>query len=260
MNTNNKFAFLQSKKPIIISGPCSAESQDQLLSTAKKLKHLDVDVFRAGIWKPRTRPNGFEGFGITALEWLKNVKLETGFNVITEIANPYHLEKILEYEIDMVWIGARTTGSPFAVQEIADALKGIDIPVFVKNPLIPDLNLWIGAIERIHNSGANNVFAIHRGFYNNVSNEYRNLPEWNLPIELKKVFPMLSIICDPSHIAGKKEYVEDISKEAMNFNFDGLMIETHHNPKIALTDQYQQMKPEEFEILLENLKAEKLAI
>ena len=244
------------KRPLIISGPCSAESQEQLLNTAKKLKDINVNVFRAGIWKPRTRPNGFEGVGLPALEWLRNVKLTTGLKVITEVATPFHLKKVLEYDIDMIWIGARTTGNPFAVQEIADAIKGVDIPVFIKNPLIPDLNLWIGAIERFYNSGIKNIVAIHRGFYNNISQEYRNLPEWNIPVELKSLIPNIPIICDPSHIAGKKELVADIARKALDLNFDGLMIESHINPQQAFTDQYQQLEPNELEILLRSLETE----
>ena len=260
MNLNHNIlnSKISSNNPLIISGPCSAESQKQLLDIAFELKKLPINVFRAGIWKPRTRPNGFEGFGLPALEWLKNVKYETGFKVITEVANPYHLEKILEYEIDMIWIGARTTGNPFAVQEIADAIKGIDIPVFIKNPMIPDINLWIGAIERLYNSGLNNIYAIHRGFYNHSKEKYRNIPQWNLPLTLKDLVPSIPVICDPSHIAGKKEFVEEISLQALNLNFEGLMIETHTDPKNALTDQLQQLKPADLKIIIENFKKESI--
>ena len=245
-------------RPLIISGPCSAESQSQLLNTASQLKEINIDIFRAGIWKPRTRPNGFEGVGLPALEWLKNVKLETGLKVITEVANPFHLDKILENDIDMIWIGARTTGNPFAVQEIADAIKGVDIPVFIKNPLIPDLNLWVGAIERFYNSGIKDIVAIHRGFYNDISEDYRNLPEWKIPIKLKSLIPEMPLICDPSHIAGRKGLVTDISRLALDYDFDGLMIESHINPKSALTDQYQQLEPEELKILLNSLEKENI--
>ncbi len=245
------------ESPLIISGPCSAESEEQLLKTAQKLKQINVDIFRAGVWKPRTRPNGFEGIGVPALEWLKNVKIETGFKVITEIANPYHLEKVLENKIDFVWIGARTTGNPFAVQEIANAARGTNIPIFVKNPLIPEINLWIGAIERLKNAGLKNIFAIHRGFYSAISSMYRNIPHWNIPIELKSLMPEVPIICDPSHISGKKEFVRDISKKAFEYNLDGLMIETHIDPTKAKTDQYQQIKPSDLELILKDINKNK---
>lgn len=258
LKLKNLSSNIISNKPFIISGPCSAESQDQLLNTAIELKKINVDVFRAGVWKPRTRPNGFEGVGIPALEWLRNVKSETGLKVITEVANPFHLNKILENDIDMLWVGARTTGNPFAVQEIADAIKGIEIPVFIKNPLIPDVNLWVGAIERFYNSGIKNIVAIHRGFYNNISKDYRNLPDWNIPKKLKNIIPNLPLICDPSHIAGRKDLVGKISKLALDYDFDGLMIESHINPKSALTDQYQQLNTDELKALLKTLQSENI--
>ena len=222
---------LNTNSPLIIAGPCSAESQQQLLSTANSLKEIGIKIFRAGIWKPRTRPNSFEGVGEIGLEWLKNVRSETNMKIMTEVANPNHLDDILKNDIDMIWIGARTTGNPFAVQEIANALKGVDIPVFVKNPLNEDLNLWIGAIERFHNSDIKQILAIHRGFFAYGSQKYRNIPQWQIPVELKRIMPSIPLLCDPSHIAGHRSLVKEVSQTAFDLNFDGLMIESHINPK-----------------------------
>jgi len=240
------------KKPYLISGPCSAESEDQLLNTAKSLKGK-IDVFRAGVWKPRTKPNSFEGVGKESLFWLQKVKKETGLKVITEAATAKHVELCLNAGIDMLWIGARTTVNPFYVQEIAEALSGVDIPVFVKNPIHPDISLWIGALERLNNKGITKLSAIHRGFFTYESSAFRNEPKWEIPIELKRNLSDLPIICDPSHISGNKKLIQDISQTAMDLNMDGLMIETHLQPERALSDVHQQITPNDLEILLDNI-------
>ena len=244
---------LNTNSPLIIAGPCSAESQQQLLLTAHSLEKIGIKIFRAGIWKPRTRPNSFEGIGDIGLEWLKNVKSETNMKIMTEVANPNHLDKVLENDVDMIWIGARTSGNPFAVQEIANALKGVDIPVFVKNPLNEDLNLWIGAIERFHNSDIKQISAIHRGFFAYGSQKYRNIPQWQIPVELKRIMPSIPLICDPSHIAGHRSLVKEVSQTAFDLNFDGLMVESHFNPNNALSDKDQQLPASELKKLLSNL-------
>lgn len=231
-------------RPMVIAGPCSAESEEQVLAIARQLKASGkVDMFRAGIWKPRTRPNSFEGVGEIGLPWLQKVKEETGLPVSTEVANAAHVELALKHNIDVLWIGARTTVSPFAIQEIADALKGVDIPVMVKNPINADLALWMGAIERFTNVGLTKLAAIHRGFSTAEVSKYRNKPIWALPIELKRLLPDLPIICDPSHIAGKRDYVQEVCQKAMDINLDGLMIETHCNPDQAWSDASQQVTP-----------------
>lgn len=241
----------QNDKPYIISGPCSAESEAQMLTIARELANSGrVDVFRAGVWKPRTRPNAFEGFGDEALEWLKTVKAETGLKVATEVANAQHVEKALKAGVDVLWIGARTSVNPFSVQEIADALNGVKIPVMVKNPINPDLQLWIGALERIAKAGITEIAAIHRGFSWFEKTPFRNDPKWEYPIELKRQFPELEIICDPSHIAGTRELLQMVSQKALDLNFSGLMIESHHDPDNALSDARQQIKPR---VLLEML-------
>ena len=251
---NNISDYLScTNKPLVIAGPCSAESNMQMLSTAKELKKTNTHIFRAGIWKPRTRPNSFEGIGTPALEWMNNVQKETGLKVITEVANSFHVDQILKHNIDMIWIGARTVGNPFAIQEIVDSLKGVDIPIFIKNPLNADLNLWIGAIERFYNSGFKNIIAIHRGFFSFGEQKYRNVPQWQLPVELKRLIPELPIICDPSHIAGNKTLINEISQTALDLNFDGLMIETHIDPINALSDKDQQLSPAQLKELLANL-------
>ena len=240
------------KKPFVIAGPCSAESEDQLLQIATNIKS-SVDVFRAGVWKPRTMPNSFEGVGEVALGWMKKVKEETGLKIATEVATAKHVELCLESGIDILWIGARTTVNPFYVQEIAEALSGVDIPVFVKNPIHPDLSLWIGALERLSNKGITKLSAIHRGFFTYESSAYRNEPKWELPIDLKRSLPDLPIICDPSHIAGNTNLIEEITQIAMDLDMNGLMIETHHNPSEAWSDAKQQLTPNQLIYILDKL-------
>lgn len=239
--------------PIIISGPCSAETYEQVLGTASMLASYGVKIFRAGVWKPRTRPNSFEGKGIEALEWLKEVQRQTGLKVIVEVANQYHVEQALKAGIDMLWIGARTTVSPFAVQEIADSLSGVDIPVLIKNPIHPDLQLWSGALERLNRSGIKKLGAIHRGFYSHERSAYRNQPLWHLPIELKTIFPELLLINDPSHISGNTSLIQDVSQKALDLDMNGLMIESHIRPEVALSDKEQQITPSELNILMDSL-------
>jgi chorismate mutase len=241
-------------RPFLISGPCSAESEEQVIETAKALAATGkVSIFRAGIWKPRTRPNSFEGVGNAGLKWLRRVRQETGLLVGTEVANEKHVYEALKYGIDMLWIGARTSVNPITVQEIADALKGVDVMVFVKNPVNPDIELWIGALERIASAGIKRLGAIHRGFSTYEKTIYRNQPNWQLPIELRRRIPEIPILCDPSHIAGAREYLHEISQKAMDLNFDGLMIESHINPEKALSDASQQVNPEELKELLSRL-------
>jgi 3-deoxy-7-phosphoheptulonate synthase len=241
-------------KPFLISGPCSAESEEQMMETARQLAMLkEVCVFRAGIWKPRTRPNSFEGVGSAGLKWLRQVKQETGLLVGTEVANERHVYEALKYGIDMLWIGARTSVNPFTVQEISDALNGVDVMVLVKNPINPDLELWIGAIERIAKAGITRIGAIHRGFSAYEKTLYRNEPNWQLPIELRRRLPDIPIICDPSHIAGARPYLHEISQKAMDLNFDGLMIESHIDPARALSDSAQQLTPNDLKELLSRL-------
>jgi chorismate mutase len=241
------------KRPIIISGPCSAETEEQTLKTAHELAAQGIEIFRAGIWKPRTRPGSFEGVKNTGLSWLKRVKKETSMAVGTEVATALHVYQALKFGIDVIWIGARTTANPFAVQEIADALEGVDIPVLVKNPVNPDLNLWIGAIERIHRAGIKKVAAIHRGFSTYLKVKYRNEPQWQIPIELKRRIPEIQIITDPSHISGKRALLQEVSQQAMDLNFDGLMIESHFDPNKAWSDAEQQITPATLKQLLNNL-------
>lgn len=240
------------KKPYLIAGPCSAESENQLLTIAKAVEGT-ADIFRAGVWKPRTKPNSFEGIGKDALSWLKTIQQETSLKVVTEVATAKHVELCLESGVDMLWIGARTTVNPFYVQEIAEALRGVDIPVFVKNPIHPELGLWLGAFERLHKVGVKQLAAIHRGFYSYEKVAFRNDPKWEIPIKLREEIRDLPIICDPSHIAGKAALVEDIAQTAMDINLDGLMIETHHNPSVALSDSEQQVTPKELNSIMNNL-------
>ena len=241
------------KRPIFIAGPCSAETEEQTLATARALSAMGIKFFRAGIWKPRTRPGLFEGIGTKGLPWLKKVKAETGMFTGTEVATAVHVYEALKHGIDMLWIGARTTANPFAVQEIAEALQGVDIPVLIKNPINPDLNLWIGAIERINRAGIKKLAVIHRGFssYNKV--KYRNEPNWEIPIDLKRRFPEIQIIADPSHISGKRDLILEVSQQAMDLNFDGLMIETHINPDHAWSDANQQLTPEALQKVFDQL-------
>lgn len=240
-------------KPYIISGPCSAESEEQMLTIARQLVGV-VDVFRAGVWKPRTRPNAFEGHGQAALDWLRMVKTETGLKVATEVANAQHVDAALKAGVDVLWIGARTSVNPFSVQEIADSLKGVKIPVMVKNPINPDLQLWIGALERIAAAGIEEIAAIHRGFSWFEKTPFRNDPKWEFPIELKRLFPDLELICDPSHIAGNRDLLQMIAQKALDLNFSGLMIESHHDPDNALSDAKQQITPETLVQLLDKLQ------
>lgn len=238
--------------PLIIAGPCSAESESQVLSIAEDLNINGINVFRAGIWKPRTRPGGFEGVGSKGLDWLRKVKQQYGMYVSTEVANKNHIIEAVSSGIDILWIGARTCANPFAMQEIADTLEmlSIDIPILIKNPVNPDLELWIGGIQRIYNAGIRKIGAIHRGFSVYGKHIYRNQPQWHLPIELHRRFPDLTIIHDPSHVGGKREFVSTLSQQALDLGFDGLMVETHNNPDCALSDKDQQITPKAlFEIL-----------
>jgi chorismate mutase len=220
------------------------------MKTATQLADKGIRIFRAGIWKPRTKPGGFEGIGVEGLAWLKDVKKETGMYTSTEVATAMHVYEALKAGIDILWVGARTTANPFAVQEIADALKGVDIPVLVKNPVNPDLDLWIGALERINNAGLKRLAAIHRGFSSYDKKIYRNLPQWHIPIELRRRLPDLPIICDPSHIGGKRELIASLSQQAMDMNFDGLIIESHCDPDAAWSDAAQQLTPEVLDYIL----------
>jgi chorismate mutase len=238
------------QRPIIITGPCSAESEEQVMETARSIANNGIKIFRAGIWKPRTKPGGFEGVGEIGLQWLKRVKKETGMYVSTEVATRDHVFAALKAGIDVLWIGARTTVNPFAVQEIADALKGIDIPILIKNPVNPDLELWIGAIERIYSAGLHRLGVIHRGFSSYDKKIYRNLPLWHIPIELRRRLPNLPIFCDPSHIGGKRELIAPLSQQAMDLSFDGLIIESHCNPDCAWSDKDQQITPDVLDYVL----------
>jgi chorismate mutase len=250
----DKFLGLNVDRPLIISGPCSAESEEQVLSTAKALAALNrVHVLRAGVWKPRTRPSAFEGMGRPALAWLRAAQEATGLPTAIEVANSRHVEQALAAGISILWIGARTSANPFAVQEIADALKDTDVPILVKNPVNPDLELWIGALERINKAGITKLGAIHRGFSAFERTRYRNKPNWEIPIELKRRVPGLPIICDPSHICGNTELLQAVSQTALDLNFDGLMIESHICPEKALSDAKQQLTPAGLETLLKNL-------
>lgn len=244
---------LETERPLVIAGPCSAETEEQVMETATQLKAQGVQIFRAGIWKPRTRPNAFEGVGVEGLAWLRRVKRELGMYVGTEVANAQHVYDALKYDIDILWIGARTTANPFAVQEIADALKGVDIPVMVKNPVNPDVDLWIGAMERINQAGIKRIAAIHRGFGVYGKTLYRNDPQWHLPIELRRKLRDMPLFCDPSHIGGKRELIAPLSQQAMDLNFNGLMIESHICPEKALSDASQQVTPETLEYILSKL-------
>jgi len=240
--------------PLFIAGPCSVESRSQVMDIATTLKQSCApSLFRGGIWKPRTRPGTFSGVGLRGLKWLKEVKKETGIRVVVEVANPVHLEACLKEDIDVVWIGARTVSNPFSVQEISEALKGVDIPVLVKNPLNPDVDLWLGAIERINNAGIKRMAAVHRGFAPFERTRYRNMPKWEIPIELRRREKKLPVICDPSHMAGNSDLVPELSQKAMDLNMDGLMIEVHNNPPSALSDNKQQLSPGSYCSMMNNL-------
>ena len=243
--------------PLVIAGPCSAETEEQVMKIAHQLKDSDVNYYRAGIWKPRTRPGNFEGVGAIGLKWLQKVKEETGLKTATEVANRTHVDLALEHDIDMLWIGARSTVSPFIVQDIADALEGTDKVVLIKNPVNPDLSLWLGAVERLHTANIKKLGVIHRGFSTYEKTKYRNIPEWQLAIELQTRFPDLPLINDPSHITGKRDMVFDVSQTALDLNFDGLMIETHFDPDNAWSDAAQQVTPDTLKQMFIDLKMRK---
>ena len=241
------------RRPLIIAGPCSAETEEQVMETARALATEGFHIYRAGLWKPRTKPGGFEGVGTAGIAWLQRVKRETGMYTATEVATREHVAAALKGGIDLLWIGARTAANPFAMQEIADALRGADIPVLVKNPVSPDLELWIGAIERIYNAGIRRIGAIHRGFSSIDKNLYRNHPLWAVPIELHRRLPALPIFCDPSHIGGKRELIAPLSQQAMDLGFDGLIIESHCMPDCAWSDKAQQVTPDALAYITRNL-------
>lgn len=237
-------------RPFVIAGPCSAETEDQVMSTALELARKGCHNYRAGVWKPRTKPGGFEGKGEEALGWLRQVKAETGMCITTEVAKPEHVALCLKYGIDILWIGARTSANPFAMQDLADSLRGVDIPVFVKNPVNPDLELWIGAMERINQAGVKRLAAIHRGFSSYDQKIYRNLPMWQIPMELHRRIPHLPLICDPSHIGGRRDLIAPLCQQAMDLGFDGLIIESHCNPDAAWSDAKQQIVPDVLDYIL----------
>lgn len=243
---------ISTERPLVIAGPCSLETEEQGLTTARRLAANGIKVFRAGVWKPRTKPGGFEGIGTIGLPWLQRIKSETGMYIATEVATRSHVIEAVKHQVDILWIGARTSVNPFAVQEIADALKAtaFDGPVLIKNPVNPDLELWIGAIERIYNAGITKIGAIHRGFSSYDKQLYRNLPQWHIPIELKRRIPSLPLIVDPSHIGGKRELIAPIAQQAMDMSYDGLIIETHCTPDHAWSDKDQQITPDALSLIL----------
>ena len=243
---------IPARRPLVIAGPCSAETEEQVLAAARALAAQEVKIFRAGIWKPRTKPGGFEGVGVEGLRWLQRVKAETGMYVSTEVATERHVFEALKAGVDLLWIGARTSANPFAMQELAGALRGVDIPVLVKNPVNPDLELWIGAIERLYNAGLRRLGAIHRGFSSYDRTIYRNQPQWHIPIELRRL-PQLPLLCDPSHIGGKRELIAPLSQEAMDLGFDGLIVESHCTPDEAWSDKQQQVTPDVLCFMLHTL-------
>ena len=238
------------ERPIVMAGPCSAETEKQVMTTAQERAGKGCHIFRAGIWKPRTKPGGFEGNGEKALPWMKRVKDETGMLITTEVATPEHVELCLKYDLDILWIGARTCANPFAMQALADTLHGVDIPVFIKNPVNPDLELWIGGMERINQAGIKRIAAIHRGFSSYEKKIYRNMPMWQIPIELRRRIPNLPIICDPSHIGGRRELIAPLCQQAMDLGFDGLIVECHCSPDEAWSDAKQQVTPEVLDYIL----------
>ena len=247
----------QLSHPLVIAGPCSAETEDQVMQIARELKDSDVSIFRAGIWKPRTRPGGFEGVGAIGLKWLQKAKAETGLLMAVEVANAAHVKLALEHDIDVLWIGARTTVNPFAVQEIADALQNTDKIVLVKNPVNPDLSLWLGGVERLYNAGIKKLGVIHRGFSTYEKTKYRNIPEWQIAIELQSKYPDLPLICDPSHITGKRDMILEVSQQALDLNYDGLIIETHVDPENAWSDAAQQVTPKALKQIFRDLRIRK---
>ena len=240
-------------RPLVIAGPCSAETEEQVMETAKALANKGIKIFRAGVWKPRTKPGGFEGMGEEALPWLQRVKQETGMLIGTEVATPKHVEAALNAGLDMLWVGARTSANPFAVQELADSLKGVDIPVFVKNPVNPDIELWVGALERINGAGITRLAAIHRGFSSIDQKLYRNAPMWHIPIELHRRYPNLPIVCDPSHIGGRRDLIAPLAQQAMDMGFEGLIVQSHCNPDCAWSDAKQQVMPDVLNFILDRL-------
>lgn len=244
---------IDARRPLVISGPCSAESEEQVMTIGRALAAKGIKIFRAGIWKPRTKPGGFEGVGVIGLPWLQRLKQETGMYTAVEVATKAHVDAALAFGVDILWIGARTTANPFAMQEIADALKGHDVPVLVKNPVNPDIELWIGGIERIYGAGIRRIGVIHRGFSSADKKIYRNLPQWHLPIELRRRYPNLPIICDPSHIGGRRDLIQPLSQQAMDLGFDGLIIESHCNPDAAWSDAKQQVTPDVLSDILSSL-------
>lgn len=244
---------IEPKRPLVISGPCSAETEEQIMATATQLAAQGIKIFRAGIWKPRTKPGGFEGVGEPGLKWLQRVQQELGMLVTTEVATAAHVKAALAHNIDILWIGARTVANPFAMQEIADALKGHDVPVIVKNPVNPDLELWIGGLQRINGAGIKRMAVIHRGFSSCDKKIYRNLPMWHIPIELRRRIPNLPILCDPSHIGGRRELIAPLCQQAMDLGFDGLIVETHCCPDCAWSDAGQQVTPDVFSFILNKL-------
>lgn len=248
----------QLNHPLVIAGPCSAETEEQVLKIAHELKDSDVSIFRAGIWKPRTRPGGFEGVGEIGLKWLQKAKAETGLLMATEVATAAHVKLALEHDIDVLWIGARTTVNPFAVQEIADALQGTDKIVLLKNPVNPDLSLWIGGLERLYNANIKKLGVIHRGFSTYEKTKYRNNPEWQIAIDLQNRFPDLPLICDPSHITGRRDMIQEVSQQALDLNYDGLIIETHIDPDNAWSDAAQQVTPAALKQMFINLRVRKV--
>ncbi|MEO1053438.1 MAG: bifunctional 3-deoxy-7-phosphoheptulonate synthase/chorismate mutase type II [Bacteroidota bacterium] len=250
---DNIFSEQDPSKPILIAGPCSAESEEQLFNTAQQLKTIGVNTFRAGIWKPRTRPNNFEGVGEIGLEWMSSVKKNLGLKTAVEVANGEHVEKALKWNMDILWIGARSSVNPFTVQEIADALKGANKPVLIKNPINPELGLWIGAIERVANAGIEQIAAIHRGFSTIQSDKYRNAPMWQIPLELKSTLPDIPILCDPSHIAGHRDYIFEVCQKAMDLSYNGIMVESHVAPDKALSDALQQVTPKRLDEIIKSL-------
>ena len=249
----------QLNHPLVIAGPCSAETEEQVLKIAHELKNSDVSIYRAGIWKPRTRPGGFEGVGEIGLKWLQKAKAETGLLMATEVATAAHVKLALEHDIDVLWIGARTTVNPFAVQEIADALQGTDKIVLLKNPVNPDLSLWIGGLERLYNANIKKLGVIHRGFSTYEKTKYRNNPEWQIAIDLQNRFPDLPLICDPSHITGKRDMIQEVSQQALDLNYDGLIIETHIDPDSAWSDAAQQVTPATLKQMFINLRVRKVS-
>ena len=250
----SEWGFFTLPRPMVIAGPCSAESEEQVMETARGLAERGIHVFRAGIWKPRTHPGSFEGVGVPGLKWLKRVKEETGMKVCTEVASEKHVYECLKYGVDMVWMGARTSANPFLMQEIADALQDTDIPVLVKNPVNPDLDLWIGALERLNRAGVRKLGVIHRGFSTTENTPYRNAPGWQLAIELRSRYPEMPFFADPSHMGGDRKYLQELSQRAMDLGLEGLMVESHCNPSVALSDAKQQLTPADLLSMLESLQ------